>query len=32
MESYVTQETCLFYDSIANNIAVAKPGGIQAGD
>ncbi len=26
MESYVTQETCLFYDSIANNIAVAKPG------
>ena len=26
MESYVTQETCLFHDSIANNIAVAKPG------
>ena len=25
MESYVTQETCLFHDSIANNIAVAKP-------
>lgn len=26
MESYVTQETCLFHDSIANNIAVGKPG------
>ena len=26
MESYVTQETCLFHDSIANNIAVARPG------
>lgn len=26
MESYVTQETCLFHDSIANNIAIAKPG------
>ena len=26
MESYVTQETHLFYDSIANNIAIAKPG------
>ena len=26
MESYVTQETHLFHDSIANNIAVAKPG------
>lgn len=26
MESYVTQETCLFHDSIVNNIAVAKPG------
>ena len=26
MESYVTQETDLFHDSIANNIAVAKPG------
>ena len=25
MESYVTQETCLFHDSIANNIAVGKP-------
>ena len=25
MESYVTQETHLFHDSIANNIAVAKP-------
>ena len=25
MESYVTQETCLFHDSIANNIAIAKP-------
>lgn len=26
MESYVTQETQLFHDSIANNIAVGKPG------
>lgn len=26
MESYVTQGTCLFHDSIANNIAIAKPG------
>lgn len=26
MESYVTQETILFHDSIANNIAVGKPG------
>ena len=26
MESYVTQETHLFHDSIANNIGVAKPG------
>ena len=26
MESYVTQETHLFDDSIANNIAIAKPG------
>ena len=26
MEAYVTQETCLFHDSIANNIAVGKPG------
>lgn len=25
MESYVTQETSLFHDSIANNIAIAKP-------
>ncbi len=25
MESFVTQETCLFHDSIANNIAVGKP-------
>lgn len=25
-ESYVTQETCLFQNSIANNIAVGKPG------
>ncbi len=25
MESYVTQETHLFHDSIANNIAIAKP-------
>lgn len=26
LESYVTQETHLFHDSIANNIAVGKPG------
>ena len=26
MESYVSQETHLFHDSIANNIAIAKPG------
>ena len=26
MESYVTQETHLFHDSIANNIAIAMPG------
>lgn len=26
MESYVTQETHLFHDSIANNIAIANPG------
>lgn len=26
MESFVTQETYLFHDSIANNIAVGKPG------
>lgn len=26
VESYVTQETILFHDSIANNIAVGKPG------
>ena len=26
MESYVTQDTHLFHDSIANNIAIAKPG------
>lgn len=26
MESYVTQETHLFHDSIANNIAIGKPG------
>ena len=26
MESYVTQETHLLHDSIANNIAIAKPG------
>ena len=26
MESYVTQETHLFHDSIANNIAVGNPG------
>lgn len=29
MESYVTQETHLFHDSIANNIAIAKPGVIR---
>ena len=27
MESYVTQETHLFHDSIANNIAIGKSGG-----
>lgn len=26
MESYVTQETYLFHDTIANNIAIGKPG------
>ena len=26
LESYVTQETHLFHDTIANNIAIAKPG------
>ena len=26
MESYVTQETYLFHDSLANNIAIGKPG------
>ena len=26
MESYVTQQTHLFHDSISNNIAIAKPG------
>ena len=30
MESYVTQETHLFHDSIANNIAIAKPGATRA--
>ena len=30
MESYVTQETHLFHDSIANNIAIAKPGASRA--
>lgn len=30
MESYVTQETYLFHDSIANNIAVGKPGAARA--
>lgn len=29
MESYVTQETYLFQDSIANNIAVGKPGALR---
>ena len=28
LESYVTQETHLFHDSIANNIAIAKPDGV----
>lgn len=26
MESYVTQETCLFHDSIRQQLASAKPG------
>lgn len=26
LESYVTQETHLFHDSIANNIAIGNPG------
>lgn len=26
MESYVEQDTCLFHDSIANNIAIGRPG------
>ncbi|MFR5317114.1 MAG: ATP-binding cassette domain-containing protein, partial [Sellimonas intestinalis] len=30
MESYVTQETSLFHDSIANNIAIAKPDASQS--
>lgn len=30
MESFVTQETVLFHDSIANNIAVGKPGASRA--
>lgn len=30
MESYVTQETHLFHDSIANNIAIAKPDASRA--
>ena len=30
MESYVTQETHLFHDSIANNIAVGNPGASRA--
>lgn len=30
MESYVTQETSLFHDSIANNIAIAKPDASRA--
>nr|WP_294697795.1 ABC transporter ATP-binding protein [uncultured Blautia sp.] len=30
MESYVTQETHLFHDSIANNIAVGSPGASRA--
>lgn len=29
MESYVTQETHLFHDSIANNIGIGKPGAIR---
>ncbi len=29
MESYVTQETHLFHDSIANNIAIGKPGAFR---
>lgn len=29
MESYVTQETHLFHDSIAGNIAIAKPGAFR---
>lgn len=29
MESYVTQETYLFHDSIANNIAVGRPGALR---
>lgn len=29
-ESYVTQETHLFHDSIANNIAIGKPGATSA--
>lgn len=29
MESYVTQETYLFHDSVANNIAVGKPGALR---
>ena len=32
MESYVTQETHLFHDSIANNIADRKAGSIQRRD
>ena len=30
MESYVTQETHLFHDSIANNIAIARPDASRA--
>ncbi len=30
MESYVTQETYIFHDSIANNIAVGRPGASRA--
>ena len=29
MESYMTQETYLFHDSIANNIAIGKPGAFR---
>lgn len=29
MESYVIQETYLFHDSVANNIAVGKPGALR---